>query len=164
MIYRALDANGDYTFGGGSNNFLSSSTAVAQAIRTHLRLLQYEWWEDLENGLPLFSKILGYNSEKTATDKIKNRILDTQGVASIISSDTNWNPDTRSLTFTAAIETDYETVISLFISSSSSAAEPVILTVIDGGTAAQTGNFSISGGGAYYHPDFVYSGGNAEGD
>ncbi len=39
MIYRRIDANGDYTFGQGKFNFVSGTEAVAQAIKTNLLLL-----------------------------------------------------------------------------------------------------------------------------
>lgn len=51
--------NGDYNFGKSGQDFLSGTLAVAQAVKTHLLLLKDEWWEDKEDGLPLFENILG---------------------------------------------------------------------------------------------------------
>ncbi len=47
MRYRAWDANGDYTFGQGSKNFLvNSPQCVAQAVVSRLRLQLGEWFID----------------------------------------------------------------------------------------------------------------------
>jgi hypothetical protein len=87
MKYRALDFNGDYSFGKGMQNFLVDADAIGQAIKTNLLLLQGEWWEDTSNGLPLFRNILeqsGTPERLAATDLlIKTRILNTKGVAEI---------------------------------------------------------------------------------
>lgn len=89
MKYRTLDESGDYTL--GKNIFLTDKEAVAQAILTRMKLLYAEWWEDTEDGLPLFEKILGvYGTEenKNAVDLIiSERILGTKGVKSISSYD-----------------------------------------------------------------------------
>ena len=87
MKYRVLDSNGDYCFGKSMQDFLTGTEAVAQAIKTNLKLLQNEWWEDMSNGLPLFQHILGQSGTQdrlNATDLlIKSRILSTTGVAEI---------------------------------------------------------------------------------
>ena len=59
MIYRKEDKDGDYVFGEGDSEFLTQSEAVAQAIITSLKLLKGEWWENVNNGLPLWQSILG---------------------------------------------------------------------------------------------------------
>ncbi|SFE43276.1 hypothetical protein SAMN04487969_102492 [Paenibacillus algorifonticola] len=59
MRYRKLDPTGDYQFGRNKNDFLVDVGAVAQAISTSLKLLEDEWWEDTQIGLPLFQNILG---------------------------------------------------------------------------------------------------------
>ena len=50
MRYRALDDNGDMTFGGNNKNFLKDIKAVIQAIKTRIKLLKGEWWENTETG------------------------------------------------------------------------------------------------------------------
>jgi hypothetical protein len=66
---RALDSNHDPIYGNGQNNFLNDIQAVAQIVQTSLLLFQGEWWEDLNEGLPLFQQILGTNNGKK-TDAI----------------------------------------------------------------------------------------------
>lgn len=87
MRYRMLDTNGDYSFGKSQQNFTYGIYAVRQAIQTRLKLLKEEWWENLEEGLPLFQEILG---TPTSTDNkdivdsiISERILGTEKVHSI---------------------------------------------------------------------------------
>lgn len=116
MIYRKEDQNGDYMLGTDSGEFLSGSAAVAQAIITNIKLLLGEWWEDVNNGLPLWQSILGQpGSEvnKLSIDNIiKGRILETnlngvQLVSSIDDYVSNYNSSSRAYTFEAVITTIY---------------------------------------------------------
>lgn len=88
MKYRALDNDGDYSFGRSTQDCLTDTDAIAQAIKTNLLLLQGEWWEDLSDGLPLFQHILeqpGTPDNLSAADLlIKERILSTLGVREIL--------------------------------------------------------------------------------
>ncbi|GAB6170541.1 hypothetical protein JCM15765_04000 [Paradesulfitobacterium aromaticivorans] len=87
MKYRALDSNGDYSFGKGIQDFLFDADAVAQAIKTNLLLFKAEWWENQSEGLPLFQNILGQSGTpehlNAADLLIKERILATEGVAEV---------------------------------------------------------------------------------
>jgi hypothetical protein len=107
MKYRRLDADGDYVFGSGTNDFLQDTNAVAQAIKTRLLLLYGEWWEDTEGGFPLWQKILGKSgsakNRNIIDGLIKSRILDTENVSSIDSFSSTWNATTRAYEFTANV-------------------------------------------------------------
>mgnify|MGYP001125351219 CR=1 FL=1 len=116
MIYRRLDANGDYVFGQGRSQFISGSEAVAQAVITNLKLLLGEWWEDVNNGLPLWQSILGIpgsEANQLSIDNIiKDRILKTNLngellVNSIDDYTRTYNATTRVYTFEAVITTIY---------------------------------------------------------
>ena len=114
MKYRRLDKQGDYTF--GSNNFLTGVEAVAQAVMTRLKLLKGEWWEDLNDGLPLWQEILGQSGSNSHIVYIDNvitqRIYNTTDVVSIIDYESNWNSATREYGFVAKVNTAYsETTI-----------------------------------------------------
>ena len=89
MKYRRLGKNGDYTFGQGTANFLTGAEAVAQAVKTKILLLSAEWWEDLEDGTPLFDGILLQRSSeegKKAVDLIvRDRLLGVEGVVQVSS-------------------------------------------------------------------------------
>lgn len=115
MIYRMLDSDGDYVFGRGKHAYLEGIDAVAQAIKTRLLLLYAEWWEDREDGLPLWEQILaapGSQDSLTAVDLIfKERIEGTIGVLSLLGYESDFDRDNRKYTFKAAVETMYGDLI-----------------------------------------------------
>lgn len=112
MKYRKLDENGDYSFGRGQQNLTYGSYAVVQAIKTRMKLLKEEWWEDKEDGLPLFQDILG----KLGTDEnivivdsiIKARILGTQDVISIEEFSSTY--ENRKYSYECKVNTKYGTI------------------------------------------------------
>ncbi len=110
MIYRRLDANGDYVFGANRQAFIAGTDAVAQAVYTRLKLLLEEWWEDTEDGFPLFQSILG---ARTATGKpaidliVQDRIRGTTDVTDILEFTSNFDADTRQYTIQCQIDTVY---------------------------------------------------------
>lgn len=108
MRYRILDADKDYTLGKGAQNLFSGTEAVAQAIYTRLFLLQGEWWEDLEDGLPLMQRILGYRNTQQAADiLIRQRILGTTDVLDLYNFSSSFNDQTRAYTFSCTVSTAY---------------------------------------------------------
>jgi hypothetical protein len=115
MIYRMLDSDGDYVFGRGKHAYLEGIEAVAQAIKTRLLLLYSEWWEDREDGLPLWEQILSAPASEdslTAVDLLfKERIENTTGVLSLLGYESSFDRERRKYTFTAAVETMYGELI-----------------------------------------------------
>ncbi len=115
MRYRQLDANGDYMFGYGKQAYLEGAAAVAQAIKTRLLLLYAEWWEDREDGLPLWERILGTGGSADnlqAVDYIiKDRIQKTNGVLSVSAFSSEFDHEKRKYGFRAAVETLYGALI-----------------------------------------------------
>jgi hypothetical protein len=106
MRIRKQDANGDFTFGQSSNNYyLNTPAGVGQLVLTRLLLFTGEWFINITDGTPWMTQILGYNTQATRDRAIKARILDTQGVVSILNySSTVTN---RNLKVTAEIVTLY---------------------------------------------------------
>lgn len=122
MIYRQLDTNGDYVLGRGAGEFLKGSQAAAQAIVTHIKLLLGEWWEDVNNGLPLWQSVLGQpGSEvnKVSVDNIvKSRILSTNLygtnlVASIDDYSSTYSSNNRTYNFEAVVTTIYSESVTI---------------------------------------------------
>ena len=107
MIYRKMDANGDYTFGSNSSSYLSKNEAVAQAISTRLKLLIYEWWEDLEEGTPLWQSIVSSRDISEAANIIRKRIIGTDHVKNLTFFDYSWDNTNRKLSIRAQVDTDY---------------------------------------------------------
>ena len=87
MRYRKLDNNWDYVFGNSRDDYLTGTNAIVQAVQSRLKLLTNEWWEDLEDGLPLFQSFIGKNnssSNKQSMDLlVQRRIDDTPGVTGL---------------------------------------------------------------------------------
>ena len=113
MINRRLDGNWDYTFGQGKQCYLQGAEAVAQAIKSRLWLLYREWWEDLEDGLPLWEKILGTSggpANIAAVDMIfRNRIEGTPDVIAIVDYASNF--ERRHYSFSCIVNTKYGNVV-----------------------------------------------------
>lgn len=108
MIYRKLDADGDYTFGQGSGNFYEDQPeAVAQAVKTRLGLIQGEWFLDITNGTPYNSQILGAGNVSKYDHAIQEVILNTQGVVRIVAYSSHVNPNTRAASINCTIDTAY---------------------------------------------------------
>jgi hypothetical protein len=113
--YRRLDSDGDYTFGLGSQGFVTNTEACAQAIKTRLELYEGEWWEDTNTGLPLWQKILASpGSNKNAIDVILGeRVSGTTGVKKITSQSGALNRKTRGYTYSAYVETEWSTGVTI---------------------------------------------------
>ena len=112
MRYRALDANGDYQFGRPGIFLVNSSAAVAQAVLTRLKLWTGEWFLDSTEGTPYLDQIIGYGTQGTRDIAIKQRILGTTGVNSILSYSSS--VINRIMTVTVLIDTIYgQTTITL---------------------------------------------------
>lgn len=108
MRYRALDANGDYTFGRGAANFLvNSPETVRQSVQTRLGLLQGEWFLDSTEGTPWFQGIIGKGTNKTYDLVLQTQILRTQGVVSIVEYQSSVDVNSRNLTVAGLLMTIY---------------------------------------------------------
>lgn len=108
MIYRALDLNGDYTFGRAGGNFLvDSREAVAQAVQTRLKLIQGEFFLDITAGTPYNSEILGAGTIGKYDLAIKTVILGTAGVTGLTAYSSQVDPTTRKASVTCTITTKY---------------------------------------------------------
>ncbi|MDL2289086.1 hypothetical protein LJC32_06925 [Oscillospiraceae bacterium OttesenSCG-928-F05] len=124
MRYRKLDDDGDYMLG-RREQFYVDREAVAQAVKTRLQLLLGEWWENTEDGLPLFQQILNtFHAPDQRAEQIdlifSERILGTQGVSEILSFDSSIDMDTRTYSAECRIQTEYGESFTLQVSGGSS--------------------------------------------
>lgn len=106
MRYRVLTEDGDFTLGNG-NAYIEGVDAVRQAVVTRLRELIYEWWEQLEDGVPYWQNIIAKRNINEAVRIIRRRIEQTKKVVTILVFEHNWNNETRSLTIRAGIQSEY---------------------------------------------------------
>jgi hypothetical protein len=108
MRVRALDADGDMTFGRGSGNFLvDTPAAVAQCIVTRLALRQGEWWLDPTAGVAWDTQILGTGTATLRDLAIKEAVLGTPGVLSIDAYASVVDPATRAMSVQMTMTTKY---------------------------------------------------------
>ena len=108
MKYRALDANGDYTFGKGVSNFLvNNPDAVAQSVLTRLKLIKGEWFLDNTVGTPYTSQILGAGMVSKYDSAIQGVIASTSGVTGITNYSSQVDPATRKASVSCTISTIY---------------------------------------------------------
>jgi hypothetical protein len=111
MKYRQLDANGDYTFGGGQAAFfINSPETVAQAVVTRLKLNLGEWFLDTSDGTPWETKVLGKYTGSVRDPVVKSRVLGTLGVVSISNYSSQVNPQ-RAYSVNMQLTTVYGAVV-----------------------------------------------------
>lgn len=107
MRYRALDADGDYSFGQGLANFLANSPAcVGQAVLTRLKLMRGEWFLDQTVGMPYSTEVFVEGGKQTADQAARAVILGTQGVSSIENYSSSFTAN-RAWIMSATINTIY---------------------------------------------------------
>jgi hypothetical protein len=108
---RALDANGDYSFGQSAANFLvDSPAAVAQCVLTRLRLWQGEWFLDLTAGTPWMQQIMGKSRPAGRDAAIRQVILLTPFVKGISNYATTVDLRTRAWTMSCDLDTAFGTI------------------------------------------------------
>lgn len=108
MRYRKLDANGDMTFGRGQANFYRDvPEAPAQAVKTRLLLRLGEWFLDTSDGTPWNEEVLGKHTAGTRDAALRERIVGTEGVSSLDSFNSTFDPNTRRFSVDAVISTVY---------------------------------------------------------
>lgn len=106
MRYRAIDENGDMVMRNGQA-YLQDIEAVQQACITRLRLLIYEWWEEIQDGVPYWQKIIASRDINEALRLIRKRIAGTDNVISVIDMTHEWDNEKRTLVIRAAVQSTY---------------------------------------------------------
>ena len=107
-IVRAIDTNGDWTFGQGRSNYLSGRAALAQQIRCRLLQFLNECFFDLNAGIDWFN-LLGGNNELLLQLAISTVILNTQGVTGLLQISVDVS-EKRAFTIQYSATTVYSTV------------------------------------------------------
>lgn len=109
IVYIQL-ANGEPDF---TSAPLTDLLAVRQAIQTRLLLFQGEWWENLNDGTPMFQSILGSSGSKTNLSAIANmlssRIYGTPYVSKVSNVSVTYNKSNRTYSYSADAQTVFGT-------------------------------------------------------
>lgn len=109
MIFRQLTALGDWTFGRGINCYATKIGAIELNIRTRLLSWKGNCFFALNDWVDWLNR-LDKGQEQNLLQELKNVILQSQGVVSIVSFAGVLNRDTRQYVVTFTIETDYGTL------------------------------------------------------
>ena len=111
MRYRKLSASGDYVLGGGLSSFyVNNPDAVAQAVLTRLRLWLAEWYQDTSDGTNWQTGVLGTNTQASRDAVIRERVLGTPGVNSILTYSSSFDSNTRTFSVSMSLDTIYGVV------------------------------------------------------
>jgi hypothetical protein len=109
ITYLQLDEDYDPIF--LTQAALTDLQAVQQAIKTRILLLEGEWWEDLNEGTPMFQEILGAratpNGQEIMSQALAARISGTPYVTAVQNVTINFNPTTRAFSFKATVQTAF---------------------------------------------------------
>lgn len=113
MRVRALDGNGDFTYGKGRNNYLKDNAAIAQNIDTRLSSFLGDCFFDLGAGIDWFT-FLGSKDQAGLNLAISTVILNTDGVTGILQLRTELDPATRDFSIQYDVLTTYSSVANQF--------------------------------------------------
>lgn len=113
MRVRALDSNGDWTYGKGQNDYLTKNRAVGQKIRTRLMSFLGDCFFDLGAGLDWFT-FLGSKDQLALNLAVSSTILNTTDVTGIRQLSINLNRVTRQLTIQYQVQTTYSVLSGAF--------------------------------------------------
>lgn len=111
---RLLDSDGDMRFGYGAANFAEGDTAIKQKVSTRLLLYQGEWFLDTSAGTPWYQQVLGKPRSLPLIEAvIKQRILDTDGVESLLEFQTNLDKNSRILNISGNVITENGSILDI---------------------------------------------------
>ena len=106
---RRLDENGDIVTSG--DVWIYDIEAVAQTINTRLNLFAGEFWRDVTEGVPWITDILGKNNNRNTLQSkatiLRNRILNTEGVISILEWSSDFTYTDRVFSINATVLTEF---------------------------------------------------------
>lgn len=106
--YRKFDANDDYSFGQGPQDFyINSPEAVGQSVLTRLRLWKGDWFLDTSVGTPYLTEILGKVPQEIADQAIQDVVLNTVGVLGLSAYFSSYDSAKRTLSVSMTINTDF---------------------------------------------------------
>ena len=105
MIIRALDTNGDWTFGLGKQNYLFNQKAIMLNISTRLyEFVNDSFWN--QNAGIDWARLLGTPGTQTElTLTVRSVVLQSFGVTAINSISSIYDEDTRNLVISMNINT-----------------------------------------------------------
>lgn len=114
MITRALDANQDWTYGSGQQNYLRAEAAIEQNIVTTVQSWQGDVYYALNFGVDWYNR-LDVGQQNNLVQEIKQVIAGCYGVVGVISITGQFIGSTRFESITANISTIFTPQVALVI-------------------------------------------------
>jgi hypothetical protein len=110
---RALDSNGDWTFGSGINNYLTGNAEIAQNIQTRLQAFLGDCFFDMGSGIDWFN-LLGGKNQLALQLAVAAVILNTTNVTGGLQLSLTYLPQTRALSIVYKVQTTYSQLSNTF--------------------------------------------------
>ena len=110
MVFRALDALGDWTFGKGKNNYLSGLDSLKANIKTRTKEWKGECFFALQDGID-WNNYLDIGTKNLLDADLQRCWLQSFGVIRVDNYQSELNSITRQLTVTASLFTIYGTML-----------------------------------------------------
>lgn len=104
MIVRTLDINHDWEFGKGRNDYLSNNDAIVQMVNTRLNSFLGDCFFASDAGIDWFN-LLGSKNRLAIELSVRAVILNTEGVVSLVRSETVLDSLTRVISMNYTITT-----------------------------------------------------------
>lgn len=114
MSIRAIDSNGDWTFGSGLNNYKTGQLEIAQTIQNQCLSFLNNCFFDVYSGIDWFSYLSGDKNQLDIQLAVSAQILAVQNVTGIQQVNVNFNTLTRALYITYNATTVYSTITGQF--------------------------------------------------
>lgn len=109
----ALNAHNDIFLQGGRFARVTNGAYVVQAVRSRLLFYREEWFLDKTAGVPYFQSVFVKPANLGRVESLlKQEILQTNGVARLVSFSMEFNPTTRKLEVEFSAETTFGVIIS----------------------------------------------------
>ncbi len=108
MIVRALDADGDWLFGKGKNDYKSQLDAVAQSVSTRVKSFLGDCFFAMDQGIDWFN-LLGTKQVVQLALSVSSTVLNTENVDSILDFQSSLSED-RDLTLSYKVKAFFGTI------------------------------------------------------
>lgn len=113
MIVRALDSDGDWTFGKGKNDYKQNREAVKQNIQTRILSFLGDCFFKLSAGIDWFN-LLGGKDPIALNLAVSATILNTTDVTGLLQLGLDVDPVTRVISLQYKVQTSYSVVADIF--------------------------------------------------
>lgn len=104
MIIRALDSDGDWTYGKGRGSYLIEVEAIAQEVKTKILEWKGDCYFNITAGVDWINRI-GQKSLAYLESDIRNVIIKSRGVTKVENIDIDFDSTTRNVSIRYSIQT-----------------------------------------------------------